>query len=356
MNANRFEPVLAQIRGYIAQGRVVGAMLYIEQGGEVLVNEPLGWSDRERGIAMTAETIFRMRSMTKPLVGATALMLVAEGRLATTDYVADHLPAFATPEKKDITVYHLLTHTSGLTGEIYDTLAGTGFTSLRQAVDEIGRTGRMAFRPGTAYEYSDTGSSTLGAVVAQVAGRPVEEVIAERILKPLRMADSFCFLPPQADSRRARVAATYRDEGGALVKYWDRAQPQLVPFFRASGGLYSTACDYARFARCFLREGELEGTRLLPAALVREALTGRTWELMTASQRADAGYSYGFHWSMYTDEYVPGAAGTFGHGGSDGTVVVVDPRRDLIVLYLTQSRKSTTRPEVVGAALRAAAQ
>lgn len=335
------------VQSIVDSGAIVGAELYVEQAGAVLLRRSFGWSDRERGIAMPVDAVYRMRSMTKPLVGTAVLMLYEEGKLGLADPIARYIPPFDNDTKRGITIHHLLTHTSGLIGEIYDTVEGTVFTTLREAVDWLGREGPMGFAPGTAFHYSDPGTSTLGALVAVVSGMLCEDFIQARIIEPLGMGDSFCSLVPEADPRRARVAATYRGKTGQWTKYWDATQPQALRFFRASGGLYSTAADYAVFVRAFLRGGALDGVRLLKPETVRLALTDFAGALMTPAQVEERASTYGLHWTIYNRIYAPLPPGTFGHGGSDGTVAIADPTRDLIVLYLTQSRGNDTRRGVV---------
>jgi len=335
------------IKSLVGQDAIVGAVLYVEHGEEVLAYQAFGSSDREKGLEMTPDAIFRMRSMTKPLVGTAVLMLVEEGRVRLEDRIARHLPAFDNPEKRDITVFHLLTHTSGITGSIYDTLGGTQFATLREAVDYVGREGPMAFPPGTSYLYSDPGTSTLGALVAELSGLPSEVFIRERIIGPLQMRDSFLNLVPDDDPRRRRVAATYHGTPGKWVKYWDNTQPQLLPFFRASGGLYSTAADYARFIKAMMRGGSYRGRALLAPETVRLALQRHTARVARPEEAEEADQFYGLHWTIYTEKYAPVLPGAFGHGGSDGTIALADPRRDLVVLFLTQSRGTETRRRVV---------
>jgi CubicO group peptidase (beta-lactamase class C family) len=341
------------VRALVESDEVVGAVLHVEQDGEVIFSAAYGRSDRERGIPMTADAICSMRSMTKPLVGTAVLMLYEEGRLGLEDPVARYIPAFDNEAKRGITVRHLLTHTSGLTGDIYDTISGTRFSALREAVDWVGRSGPMGFAPGTGFHYSDPGTSTLGALIAEVAGEPSEDFIARRIIRPLGMTDSFLSLVSPDDPRRGRIAATYRGKAGAWEKYWDNAQPQSLPFFRASGGLYSMAADYATFLRAFLRGGALGAVRLLKPATVRMALTDCTAALMTPAQLEERASAYGMHWTLYNELYAPLPAGSFGHGGSDGTVGIVDPTRELVVVFLTQSRGNTVRRRVVAAVMEA---
>jgi len=178
--SDRFTPLTRHVQSLVDQDSIVGAEVYIEQGGHVLLRTAFGWHDRERGVQMPPDAIFRMRSMTKPLVGTAVLMLYEEGKLALEDPIARYIPAFDNGVKRAITIHHLLTHTSGLIGEIYDTLQGTAFGTLREAVDWVGRDGPVGFAPGTAFHYSDPGSSTLGALVAEASGMLCESFIHSR--------------------------------------------------------------------------------------------------------------------------------------------------------------------------------
>lgn len=342
-------PAVEGIKGWVDDGTIVGAVLYVYHREELMFADAFGYSDREREIPMKCDNIVRMRSMTKPLVGTAVLMLMEEGELGLEDPIARFIPAFDNPEKREITIGQLLTHTSGLTGSIYSNAEGTTFSSLREAVDHVGREGPMDFAPGTAYHYSDPGSSTLGALVEEVSGMPSEDFIQRRILDPVGMKDSFCNLVDKDDPRRSRVGATYHGEPGQLEKYWDNTMPQKVPFFRASGGLYSTAEDYARFITAISRGGSSNGVRLLSPETVQLALADYTSHLLGPGDEARQERAYGLHWFIYHNV----SAAAFGHGGSDGTIAWSDAERDLIGLYLTQSRGTATRQDLVARITRA---
>lgn len=332
------------VEAWVEADTIVGAVVLVVHRGRTVLHRAVGMADRERGVAMRTDHIMRMRSMTKPLVGTAVLMLAEEGALALDDPVADHLPAFDSPGADEVTVFQLLTHTSGLTGSIYTTAEGTPFTTLRAAVDSVGRRG-PTFEPGTSYAYSDPGTSTLGALVAEVSGLPAEDFIRRRILEPLGMDDSLLFLTVNHPLRE-RVASTYRrpEEGGGWVKYWDNTMPQVMPFFRASGGLYATAADYARFLAAMKEGGRLGDVRLLEPETVDRATSPRAGYVFPADSLAEMETVYGLHWTSFTGAADPESASAFGHGGSDGTYAWVDPDRDLIAVYLTQSRSTETRP------------
>jgi CubicO group peptidase (beta-lactamase class C family) len=212
-------------------------------------------------------------------------------------------------------------------------------------VDAVGERG-PSFAPGTQYSYSDPGTSTLGAVIAEVAGMPAETFLQRRILDPLGMDDSRLVLPLD-DPIRPRVTSTYRRAGEGWERYWDNTQPVAVPFFRASGGLWSTSLEYARFMTMMMHHGRTDTGRLLDSATVALAIEPHAAYVYPPAERATRDRYYGLHWSVLTDRYgpvgEPFAPGTFEHAGSDGTVAWADPARDLLVIYLTQSRGHDTR-------------
>jgi len=284
---------------------------------------------------MTRNTIFRVRSMTKPIVGTAILMLADQGRLSLDDPVANYLPSFRNERSEDITITHLLHHSSGFPDPGYPKDIAT-YRNLREAVDDLGERGPDR-EPGSGFLYCDGGSAALGAIVAEVSGMPVEQFIEERILTPLGMEDTLTFLSLD-DPRRPRVSSTYELQEGedGYIKYWDHTEAQKVPFFRASGGVYSTPLDYARFMAkwmdCYhgndvgFLSREIVATAFAPGVIPQY---GMHWNVL----RADPDQGRG------TDE--PRISG-FGHIGSDGTIAFAFPEEDLIALYFSQSRGTGT--------------
>ncbi len=275
--------------------------------------------DKEEKKAMEKNTIFRIRSMTKPFISTSILMLVEEGKLDLSDTVSKFLPSFNNDRSSSVTIEQLLTHTGGF--------AQPGFpkdyeryNSLREAVDDIGASG-PEFIPGTKYIYSDAGVAVLGAVIAEISEMPVEEYIKLNILQPLEMSSTYCNLE-EDQAIRDRISATYYSDGNEYVKYWDSSKPQLVNYFRASGGIYSTPLDYAKFLYMWLNKGEVNSRRYLSEQSITKALTP-----------GDLNDKYGFLWEV--GQY-------FGHGGSDGTIAFVLPEKNIMVLYFTQSRATHT--------------
>ena len=306
------------------QGRIVGGELLVIVNRRIVWHQAVGWSDRDRRVPLERNSIYRLRSMTKPFTGAAILILAEEDQLDLDDPVAGYLPSFDNERSGTITIRELITHGAGFE----QTRFPEGYWAqpdLRSAVDLVGEMGPPN-PPGESYRYSDHNSATLGAIVAEVTGAPAEEFIRTRILEPLGLRDTHAYFAP--DSAWApRMNSTYGTRtDGPLERYWDNTMPQQTPWFRASGGLYSTTFDYARWLSVWMDLGEFEGGRLLEEATVREALA--------------QGYSpgYGMHWERFSGPVGDTGLPRFGHSGSDGTFAIAFPGVDAMVLYFTQSR------------------
>jgi CubicO group peptidase (beta-lactamase class C family) len=349
MSSDRLNAARDSIRAWTARDRIQGGILLVIRHDKLVFHEAAGWSDRERQIPLRTDHIVSMRSMTKPLVGTAVLMLREEGKLALEDRVSKYLPSFDNERSREITILQLLTHTSGITGALYTDSGGTKFRSLREAVDSVGVKG-PSNKPGTRYSYSDPGTSTLGALIAQVGGMSAEDFIQRRILDPLGMKDSY-LLVPDGPELRSRFAATYRRENERWFRYWDNTRPMIVPFFRASGGLWSTSLDYARFMTMMMQQGRFASRRLLDSASVALALQPHSAYVFTPERQRERQQFYALHWIVYTDRYrqvaAPFVPGIFEHSGSDGTAAWADPARGLLIIYLTQSRGHDTRMPMI---------
>ncbi|MDX1479488.1 MAG: serine hydrolase [Saprospiraceae bacterium] len=316
------------------EGIIMGAEILLIKDGKIVLHTSSGWQDQESHARLMRNGIFRMRSMTKPLIGTAILMLVEEGRMTLDDPVARYLPAFDHHGARTVTVYQLLTHTSGLGDHGSEDIGlpqrADAYTSLQALVDDIGKIGTT--RPAGTYKYSDSGSATLGALIAQISGMPAEEFIETRILKPLGMNNTYTHFDPDS-SWAGRMNSTYRwiEDSCAFERYWHPQMEQRYPYFRASGGVYSTVLDYARFVTMWMNKGIYDGKRFLTETTVEMAL------------RSLANDTYGMHWSVPASPIVNGMPMVFGHGGSDGTMAYAFPAFNTIVLYFTQSRGRSNR-------------
>jgi CubicO group peptidase (beta-lactamase class C family) len=311
------------LREWVEGGQLVGAELLVIKDRQIAWHAAVGWSDRESERPLRRNSIYRIRSMTKPFVGAAILMLAEDGRLDLDDRVAEYLPSFDNERSGAITIRQLLAHGTGF--EQTDFPSGYwARSSLREAVKLVGETGPPN-PPGEVYRYSDHNSATLGAIVAELTGAPVEDSIRTRILEPLGLSDTHMHFSPDYPWA-PRMNSTYRLRGNRLVRYWDNSRSQQTPWFRASGGIYTTVFDYARWLELWMDDGTLAGVRILSPETVGEAL------------RPGYAEGYGLHWELLPGSPEEAELQAFGHGGSDGTMAIAYPHADAMILFFTQSR------------------
>lgn len=376
---DRLERIDAWMRGYVESGRLAGLSVSVLRGGKTAFFRAQGHADLARERPFAAETITRIYSMTKPLTSVAILMLYEEGLFQLDDPITRFLPEFrdmrvlvggsrakpeTVPAERDITFRDLLTHTSGLSYGFMDaTLVDrmyreegvdfqTAETSLAAVVGKAASLPLLA-QPGAEWNYS-IATDVLGHLVAVISGKPFDDFLRERIIRPLGMVDTDFHVPAEKISRFASNYAL--GEGGRLTLIDDAregryARPRTVP--SGGGGLVSTAADYARFCRFVLGGGELDGVRLLGA---------KTVELMTAnhlrgdladmgqprfSESSYSGIGFGLGFSVMLDParaQILGTPGEVAWGGAASTAFWIDPAEDLFVIMLTQLMPSSTWP------------
>ncbi|MET9745938.1 serine hydrolase domain-containing protein [Streptomyces ardesiacus] len=369
---------LDRLDGHFARqvdaGLLPGFLVAVARGGRVAHLTVHGMRDVAAGLPVTADTLWRIYSMTKPVTSVAVLMLVEEGRLALDDPVDRYLPAFAKPRvyvegtgedvvtrpaAGPVRVRHLMTHTAGLTFGFYhahpvdalyraagvesSVLPGAG---LAETVDLYAQL-PLQFEPGTRWNYS-VASNVLGRLVEVVSGQPLDVFCAGRIFGPLGMTDTgFHVTDAQAD----RLAELYGEtEGGGIVPVPGLPLRGRPRFLSGSGGLVSSAHDVHRFAELLRRRGELDGVRLLAPHTVelmtRNHLPGGA-DLRALGSRpahdtpANDGVGFGLGVSVVTDPartQSPSGLGTYGWSGVATTTFWVDPGRDLSVQFMTQVR------------------
>lgn len=323
MDAATLAKAVDLYRTAVSRDHIRGAVLYVARKGRVVLHEAVGWRHHAYQLPMEKDTLFRMASNTKPVVAAAVLLLAEEGRLAVSDPVAKHLKSFDNDKSRRITIEQLLTHSSGLRiGPILLPFADGEPRTLQTAVAKFGATGPAA-EPGT-YSYNNAGYNTLGALIEVASGQPLEAFLKARFYDPLGMVDSLNHEDPL---KLRRMATVYRGQHNTegVMTFTQGFTPGDAPDFpviRASGGLISTASDYARFLEMYRLGGALDGRRILRAETTRAAVQPRV--------RINDTSSYGYGWMIRAD-------GTYSHTGSDGTMAWVDPARELIGMVLTQS-------------------
>ncbi len=355
--------LMAVLQAEVERQRLPGAVALIARHGKLALFEGVGALDPATGTAMSLDAIFRIYSMTKPIVSVAAMMLMEQGKLLLNDPVAKYLPEFATQKvavmvdgavqlqavKQMATIQDLLRHTAGLTYEFM----GSAPVQRQYAQARIGSRERtnaefchqlaalpLMFEPGTVWEYGRA-TDVLGRVIEVVSGQTLGDYLESAIFKPLGMTETGFTVPPEQHHRIAEPFA--RDpEGGVQMRVVDVREEAAME--SGGGGLASTAMDYARFLQFMLNKGELDGVRLLGP---------RTIDFMTADHLGDIpinqgashdllppGHGFGLGFAVRKDlgvASVPGSVGTYFWGGMAGTTFFVDPAEDLFACLMLQA-------------------
>lgn len=354
-----------------------GYVAVLARHGEVLHTASAGYADLEADRPMTADTVVRIASMTKPVTAVAALMLIEDGVIALDDPVSDYIPAFAdmrvaTSVQRDqsyeiptieaerpITVEDLLTHTSGL-GYLFDYQSNLGALYIGNDIyaaegDMDSRMEMLAelplyFQPGSAWFYSYA-SDVLGHLVAVASGHSLEDFTQTRIFQPLGMADTTFFL---RDDQRARLAAVYtHGEDGQLARVPSSEDAASVAAFEAGGaGLFSTANDYIRFAQMLANGGALDGARLLSEDTVAAMSTAHVQadRMPDRMDAVDLGYGYGVG-VIYDGpgDHPVRAQGDFGWSGYFDTEFFISPATGVVAVIMSQEQPGPTTPDTIGA-------
>jgi CubicO group peptidase (beta-lactamase class C family) len=376
----RIRPVLG---GYVDDGCLVGWQLLLSRGGQVVHHELCGLRDREAGAPVEPDTVWRIYSMTKPITSVAALMLMEEGALELRDPVSRFIPSFAdvrvyrggpatapgtVPATEPVRVWHLLTHTSGLTYGFHHAHATDDLYRLRgyewgspTGVDLAGACDAwasmpLAFQPGREWNYS-VSTDVLGRVVEVASGMALDEFFRARIFGPLGMRDTT--FGCERDDQRERLAALYSPHpatrlatradamGGAAL-----SRPTMLS---GGGGLVSTAADYHRFCRMVLGRGELDGVRLLGLRTVDYAALNHlpggadltTFGRPLFAETIYDGVGFGLGFAVVIDAAAaksPRSLGELSWGGAASTAFWVDPKEEIIAVLMTQLLPSSTWP------------
>ena len=357
------------MRAEVADKKIPGAVLMIWRGGKLAYVETVGQRDPAQDAPLKTDDIFRIYSMTKPIVSVAAMMLVEEGKIDLDAPVSKYLPSFAelkvgvettgtlgqkTLELVDVqrpmTVRDLMRHTSGLTygffgpGLVKQAYRESGLESSRslnnaQFADRIAKL-PLAYQPGSTWDYSNS-TDVLGRVVEIASGQPLGAFLKARLLDPLGMKDT-SFTVPETE-RHARIAEPFGGDGitpGSTL--FDPRRPAALE--SGGGGLMSTAPDYARFLLMLRNGGQLDGVRYIADATLKELTRDQLGPQVTrtALYLPGPGYGFGLGFAVRTapaDGKRDSAVGEYYWGGAAGTYMWVDPANDLVVVYMMQSPK-----------------
>lgn len=374
LDPTRLERVSRLLQQYAADQKIGGAVALVLQHGTPVLEVAAGWRDREAGVRMTTDSLFRIASQTKAITSVAIMMLVEDGRIGITDPVSRFMPSFAkttvaepaegggitqVPARRAITIADLLTHTAGISygttpriAALYAAkglgpAAGLGWYTAdkdERICDTMDRLATLPFdaHPGEAWVYGYN-TDVLGCVVERVSGQSLDAFFRTRIFEPLRMTDTYFFVP---QAQRARLVTVYANApDGTLMRAPDgqKGQGHYVDgprrSFAGGAGLVSTARDYARLLEMVRRGGELDGVRLL---------SPRTVALMTHNQIGTLYNPRGLGWGLgfeTTDRVGANGfdpAGSFGWGGAYASVYRVDPSGGLVMVLMINQLPNTT--------------
>lgn len=373
LSTERLSRIDKVMEAHVAQQKIAGGVTLLARHGKIAHLGVYGMQDVEASKPMTADTIFRIASMTKPITSVAVMMLYEEGHFQLYEPVSKFIPAFKemfvlppedaedsaqpVPATRQITIWNLLTHTDGLTYHWNERLgpkyAAADIThgllqdeSTLAEKMKILATIPLLHQPGAEYEYG-LSIDLLGYLVEVVSGMSLDQFFSERIFKPLGMVDTHFFIP---EAKRDRIATVYeRTKDGPIMRKsqeptvqgsltYSTDYPYNGPqtYYSGGGGLVSTVSDYARFSQMMLNDGELDGVRLL---------SRKTVELMTSNRLAkmDIDFGFGLGFGVVRDESdlnEIGSVGTFSWGGFFYTNFFIDPQEQMIGIFMCQLHPS----------------
>jgi CubicO group peptidase (beta-lactamase class C family) len=343
----------------IERRRLPGAVTLVVRDGRLAWFSALGFRDPATEAPMRRDAIFRIHSMTKPITSVALMRLVEQGRVLLSDAVARYLPVFGAAEvqvetpagphrvapRRPMTVQDLLRHTAGLT---YEFLEATPVRALyaqadlgareRSSAEQVHRLAGLPLmhEPGSVWDYSRA-TDVVGRLVEVLADEALGAHLRRTLFEPLGMVDTGFHVPPTQHRRIAEPFAEDPDSGAA-VGLADVRQPAALEC--GGSGLVSTVADYARFLRMLLEGGTLDGVRILGRKTVEHMTSDHLGAIPTTGDALPPGHGFGLGFAVRLVTGVaalPGSTGTYGWGGSAGTLFFVDPLERLLAVMMVQA-------------------
>ena len=361
MSRARLARIGPSMKAQIDNNMFPGAVTLVARHGQIVHFEAHGYQDAAKSVPLKKDALFRLASMTKPIVTVAAMMLVEQGKMKLGDPIVNWLPELKdlkvetasgdVAPARPIWVQDLMRHSAGFVyaGSTKSARIKEGYEKGNIEARETDITGDamlknlgqipLAHQPGTFWEYS-IAVDVLGLLVERVAGKPLDAVLQELLFAPLGMTDTAFWVAPQKTGRIAEALDTDKLKADMLKSYRIFANPAGVSYFKGGAGLVGTAADYIKFAQMVANGGEYQGKRYLSKKTVEFMLSEHTVGMGgTTFASTGPGYGFGLGFAVRTQEgmaWVPGSKGDAMWAGAWGTSFWIDPKEGLVGILMSQ--------------------
>lgn len=372
ISSERLARIDDMCRKAIEDNEIPGMVALVARNGKIVYHEAFGMADNPAGRKLEKDDIFRIASQSKAITSTAVMMLWEEGRFDLDDPISKYIPEFnnpgvlktfhygdttytTEPAGTEITIRHLLTHTSGVGYGVIDgderfqmiyhkagvtDLFTTEAITIEESVKKLAVL-PLHHKPGAAFTYSE-GLDVLGYFIEIVSGMPFDQFLEKRLFKPLGMNDTFFYLPGSKADRLVPVQKPLKEGWERYpVTFYDPDYPikGAKTFFSGGAGLSSTAKDYAAFLQMYLNDGELNGVRILSRTTVRSIMGNQTGTLWGGGDK-HYGLAFGVVTQVGQDHGGIGSEGTFDWGGYFNTQYFADPEEGIIGVLMKQTQGS----------------
>jgi len=373
LSSARLKQIDANINQWIKEDQLNGATMIILRNGKIVYHKAFGFANKQNNTAMRADHIFRIASMTKPVISAAAMMLYEEGKFLLTDPLSKYIPEFknpvvldkynaadttytTTPATREITVRDIFAHTSGIGyAQIGSATAnaiyyknkinggiGTPYSTLKDVITRLAKL-PLLVQPGQEYYYG-LNTDVLGYLIEVISGMPLDKYLQQKIFEPLGMKDTYFFLPKEKQSRLVELYTQgnnkirIQDSLISLNGTFSRDFPKTPngTYFSGGAGLASTAYDYALFGQMLLNGGELNGKRILSPNTIRLMTSNQIGELLMwgdTNKTRRFGLGFGIL-TEYGERTMMIPAGSYGWDGMFASHYWTDPKSKMVVVFM----------------------
>jgi len=375
ISTERLKQIDANIDLWIKEEQLNGATTIILRNGKIVYYKSFGFANKQQNIPMKNDNIFRIASMTKPIISVAAMMLYEEGKFLLTDPVSKFIPEFKNPvvldkynaadttyttvaAKREITMRDILSHTSGIgyaqigsgtANAIYyknkiNGGIGTPYSTLKEVITRLAKLPLMV-QPGEEFYYG-LNTDVLGYLIEVISGMPLDKYLQQKIFEPLGMKDTYFFLPKE---KQARLVSLYTQQGNqtklriqdsliSLNGTFSRDFPKTPngTYFSGGAGLASTAYDYALFGQMLLNGGELNGKRILSPGTIQLMTSNQIGDhLMWGDTNKTRRFGLGFGiLTDYAERTLMIPAGSYGWDGMFASHYWTDPKNKMVVVFM----------------------